>query len=551
MHALKNILNKSLPSFIFSLCWLAVNAQDKILETFIVHLSQPVYTVGESIRYKVYQTNFKSSSAHSTILFTNLHDQSGFLLNQQMLKLEDGMAHGLLEIPLTLKEGLYYLSFFSKWNLQFNDNDLYCIEIPIYSPLDSDTENYEIMEKSTPAVFDTVDSNLTLMLDNKTYPRSSQVNFDIASKVLMKGSLSVTVHAMHNLNTAPVTMNGPAYHQYEKTEHQTNILIEGRLIDPNSENPIFSDVISLYQVGSNKFLKASCKSGIVQIPYSNFSKSVTFQIFNMNPFETTIPDFELLIPGEKLLGLSTKKIVRNYQIANYLKTVAESIKIGEIFKPEEKESVQRVSSLSIPFKADKVYQMDKYHKIATLEEFMREVVAFARVDTENGQPTVRLKNRETNREFMEKPWYLVDGYLTRNERLVLSIPFKNLMRVEFFNTSSSILSQLDAIMIRSGLIIIYTNDNHLKSSCEALNNIFEFKGFAPESAVETLKKNEMNFRENPKFRHHLYWNPDISLNTKISFQTSELMGEYIIEVLGIDEKGGVQSTSTRFFVEFD
>jgi hypothetical protein len=152
---------------------------------------------------------------------------------------------------------------------------------------------------------------------------------------------------------------------------------------------------------------------------------------------------------------------------------------------------------------------------------------------------LRLKNSETQRFFMEKPWYLVDGFLTRDEAEVLKIPFKNLRRVEIFNTNRSILNQLDPVMIRAGMIAVYT-DNHLFGEELSQSNAITLKGYSKKISFEGSKIAPPAIaRENPDFSSVLYWNPDISLTSEVNleFITSDLMGEYVIEVQGFSFTG--------------
>ena len=154
---------------------------------------------------------------------------------------------------------------------------------------------------------------------------------------------------------------------------------------------------------------------------------------------------------------------RNESINNYLTNSRLSRKVHEIFEGRTLDSLQGKQFIPIPFKADKVYQMEKYQSMKTLEEFLKEIVIFSHVKEVDGKITVRLKNTETQLFFMEKPWYLVDGYLTRDEQLVLDIPFKYLTKVEIFNTNKSILGLLETVMIRSGLIAVYTDNYYLRN----------------------------------------------------------------------------------------
>jgi hypothetical protein len=195
--------------------------------------------------------------------------------------------------------------------------------------------------------------------------------------------------------------------------------------------------------------------------------------------------------------------------------------------------------------------MEKYQSMKTLEEFLREIVIYVDFIKKDGKTTVQLKNKQTQHFFMEKPWYLVDGYLTRDEEKVLSIPFKNLSRVEIFNTNNSILGQLESVMIRSGMIAVYTDNYYLKDQLETSNNIFDFQGYSISRdfvGVEKISSSEA--RENPAFEPLLYWNPtmDLKIETEAEFVTSDLLGNFIIRVEGITDDGQRLSGSKIFSV---
>ena len=128
------ILSKLFIAILFNGWFPIAFGQALIPENFYIHLNQPLYVVGETIWFKVYQTNFHEHDDHSKILYVNLHDKNGMLLLQQKLQLTDGLAHGSLDIPLTFQENHYYLTYFTKWNLQFGENSINCIEIPVFNP---------------------------------------------------------------------------------------------------------------------------------------------------------------------------------------------------------------------------------------------------------------------------------------------------------------------------------------------------------------------------------------------------------------------------------
>lgn len=531
-------------------------SQDSNPERFRVDLSQPIFLTGETIWYKINNTNYKDYDDHSKILYINIHDKTGILLQQQKLELTEGKVHGSFNIPLTWEEDLYFLTCFTKWNLQFGSDGLTAIKIPIFNAFeekeihDSDTSTVIISESNRNSGI----KSLSIELDEESYSRRQEVQVSIKSDHGLKDNLSITVHALRNLiDNPPNNFLQLKYEIEPQSQKEIFLEIEGLAIDPNTGSPISSDVFSLYKAGSNQFYKTSSKNGEIQIKVDDITNKATFQLFNMNPFQSTIPKFTLTTNGNQLLGIDSEnqELQRNNEIKKYLRNIKLNQKVIEIFNNRKTDSLQSKTFKAIPFNADKVYDIKKYQQLKTFEEFLKEIVIYTELQKEEDKTTVRLKNTETRRFFMEKPWYLVDGYLTRNEEAILKIPFSNLVRVEIFNTNKSILGQLETIMIRSGLIAIYTNNNYLKNSIEKEPNIFEFEGIKKaQEYSQNHNFSKPSSSQSPEFDYHLYWNPNVSSNQAINFFTSDLIGEYTICVEGIDENGQSLSATKKFTVNY-
>lgn len=529
-----------------------INSPEKIH----LHIDRPFYLIGETIWYKLYTINYHEQSDHSEIVYVNVHEKNGSLLIQQKLRLTEGKANGSIDIPLSWNEDFYYITCFTKWNLQFGNEGLSIHEIPVYNFSENE-------ESSSVIAMDQVDSieiqhqeNIKLDLTKKSYHRREKAIVKITNPDGLPGNCSVSIYSLVSLNDHKrniVFDSSVSYEVEAQDSKEKELTIEGRAMDPDSGNPVISALLSVYKVGSEKFYRTTSKEGIVRARIDDFNEKATFQLFNMNPYQPSTPDFKLKLTGEKLMGLENKYSPppRNERINNYLTNSRLSRKIHEIFEERTLDSLQGKQFVPIPFKADKVYQMEKYQSMKTLEEFLREIVIYVDFIKKDGNTTVRLKNKQTQHYFMEKPWYLVDGYLTGDEELVLSIPFKNLSRIEIFNTNNSILGQLETVMIRSGMIAVYTDNFYLKNITEEGDNIFEFKGFSiSKDFVGIAQLPSSEARENPNFNSLLYWNPNVELsnNSQMNFVTSDLLGNFIIRVEGITESGQRLSGSQTFSV---
>ena len=539
----------------------SANSQSNTPEKFMLHTDRQIYLTGETIWYKIYNTNFKELGDHSKVAYVNFHGKNGNLLIQQKVQLKEGEAHGFFDIPMAWKEDYYYITCFTKWNLNFENNEPAIKRIAVYNQYESGGKTKHV---NVVVHIDDKPGDFIIELQKPGFGRREEAGVRIATADGQKANISISIHSMHGFNSDEFSMMKDQINAINRSVHyraegqsskEQGLQIHGTVTDPESGRPVISDVLSMYKVGGDSFYRIASGDGNVQTSVKDLDGNAIFQLFNMNPYQTASPDFTLKFVGEKLYGLEKEQAFppRNEKINAYIKTASLSQKIHEIFDDAKYDSLLIRKITPFPFKADKVYQMEKFKSMKTLEEFIREIVIYAEVSEKDDKPTVRLKNSENQRFFMERPWYLVDGYLTRDEEQVLAIPFKNLTRVELYNTNKSILSQLESVMIRSGMIAVYTDNYYLKDQVEAARNIFTYNGFNAAKPFEGIPSATLAVsRENPVFESLLYWNPEVIINeaTQLEFVTSDLLGEYIIEVEGITEDGRKLSGSQIFFVSY-
>ena len=61
-------------------------AEENVPEKVDLYIDRSFYLTGETIWYKLYNTNYHDHSDHSEIMYVNVHEKSGGLLIQQKLK---------------------------------------------------------------------------------------------------------------------------------------------------------------------------------------------------------------------------------------------------------------------------------------------------------------------------------------------------------------------------------------------------------------------------------------------------------------------------------
>jgi len=132
----KNLLPKWVLfcTFLFSLFAFHLNAQtvrdyaDRLQkfgtslpqEEVFIHMDNSSYFLGDTIYYKAYVlTSDGKLSNLSGLLYVELLNQDGYLVERQKLKLKDGQAVGSVELLDTLYGGYYELRAYTRWQLNW------------------------------------------------------------------------------------------------------------------------------------------------------------------------------------------------------------------------------------------------------------------------------------------------------------------------------------------------------------------------------------------------------------------------------------------------
>lgn len=79
------------------------------------------YLAGESIWFKAYTLLDEKPTILSKVIYIDLLDPAGKVVDKKMLNLKDGTADGVLDIRTEMASGIYYLRCYTMWMLNFPD----------------------------------------------------------------------------------------------------------------------------------------------------------------------------------------------------------------------------------------------------------------------------------------------------------------------------------------------------------------------------------------------------------------------------------------------
>lgn len=90
-------------------------------EQIFVHMDNNCYFLGDTIYYKAYvqRSDSRKPSGVSGVLYADLYNQDGYLVERQQVEMKNGQCHGSFLLPDTLYSGFYELRAYTRWMLNW------------------------------------------------------------------------------------------------------------------------------------------------------------------------------------------------------------------------------------------------------------------------------------------------------------------------------------------------------------------------------------------------------------------------------------------------
>lgn len=118
-----------------------------VREKIYLHFDNTSYYLGEKLWFKAYAVSGQRELASlSKVLYVELLNQYGQLVERQLLKLEDGVAHGQLDISSDLLPGFYEVRAYTRWMRNFGDTNYFSRVFPFYAKSGEGSYNRELYQ---------------------------------------------------------------------------------------------------------------------------------------------------------------------------------------------------------------------------------------------------------------------------------------------------------------------------------------------------------------------------------------------------------------------
>ena len=519
-------------------------------DKIFVHLDKTFYVSGENIHFSIYFLN--REPVESGIVHVELLDSEDSIHINQILPVSNNTASGKFELPIELREGNYLFRCYTAWNINFGNDYMYYQILPIYNEwLTGSIDMQNIDLASIPDTEDTKSDNdqwiITLENKDPIHP-DERISLELQTRDQIPAYFSIAVFDLNLVQ--PVNMvefdeymvqltRRPGDGITIKYEPEKSIRIIGKILEQNTNDPVSSNVLSVYNRQEASFTRLKSKNGNFYYELPLFEGIIDLQVINMNPYQEKAPiiQIETLTSGIINEISPSQNLERTPDVDKYLYFSKLRRHINEVFYTSSTDSISLLSAPYFEFIPDKTYDMENYRYIKNVEDFVRQAVVNATSYKEGDSRKLKLHNSETKKYFMTKPWLMVDNYFIFDDSLVYNIPFSQLKRIDVFNTNQSIFQYFEPIMVQGGVIAVYTKNNFLASYIDKSPNIIKLKGLPENETVDISNTDKPGPDLEPMIHWEAQLNTDDRGHAEVSFQTNQVTGNCMIQVIGINENG--------------
>ncbi|MDR1369017.1 MAG: hypothetical protein LBJ72_02650 [Dysgonamonadaceae bacterium] len=535
---------------------LSLSSAETVHERVFVYTDKECYVAGEDIRMKfcVMTPDLKPSTL-SKVGYIEISDTQKPHL-QLKLALKNGSGSGKVKIASHIPSGIYELSGYTGYMRNEDAGVVFKRKIAILNPGQKPEPGRAVLlEGSLPVKIPSqTQGNIKIKTDKNTYREREQVVLSLEN--LSQGLSEIVVSVKRNdpfasiesvdndkwlrqVKTASGTLSGKWLPEYE------GHIVTGAFTD-NAERGIST---GLSVVGNKRGFVAG---------QTDFEKGIS-------SFYTT----EIYGPQEivtSVTNLATKELPNQLTVvspfANYLPESLPELQVqvdtnllsGRYLAAQLTPDSIDLSSQAVPesnyYTPTYHYDLNQYTRFPTLSETILEFVYTVKITKVNNERKFRVYSGEVDGFTSTNTLVLLDGIpVFEQENMVNYNPFL-LRKLEIFDGRYVYGDRV------YDCILSFTTHNQDLSSYQLGQGSLLFKYDFPFLPVPftTPDYSDENLRNSrkPDFRHTLYWNPEVKIETgkplDLSFYTSDLKGNFEVSVEGITSEGKMVSEKSCFEV---
>ncbi|MBL7698228.1 MAG: hypothetical protein JNK79_08725 [Chitinophagaceae bacterium] len=543
-----------------------VAGQEVVHEKMFVHTDRNYYHTGEIIWFKIYNVDgAKFTPADiSKIAYVEVIDSANKPVLQGKIALEGGRGNGSFTIPVNIPTGVYIFRGYTNWMKNFSSVYFFEKEIVVANAASGQRSFIFSGEKKPQKNSGSLVINAEP--DSRQYGKRKRVSITIntndANGKSLASDLSLSVYRLDSLvSQDPVDISSTLENASEP-ENPSDFpfppeykghFVSGKMLDRNTRMAskfvngyltVMDDANSFYNArtdakGNISFLVTKLNSADSIIVQTNSYYDREHQLEIESPF------FNQYSPRKSSLFTATTGFPST-MLEQSINAQATAVYYEDKLN---KFSFTRRDTTPFYYKEDMRYTLDDYTRFSKLEDVFREYVRPVDVSKRRGVFHLSVFNEVSRFIVDQEPLVLVDAVPVFDMNSLFAYdPLKvktiDIVTSKYFKSGAVFpgIISLRTYKGRTDGLLIDPNANVL--SYEIIQKHRDF--YSP----SYLRPGSGHL---PDFRSLLYWNPSVKTDNSgkaaVEFYTSDLDGEFIIQLNGTSAGGETGSVSTSITVK--
>ncbi|WP_165396034.1 hypothetical protein [Flavobacterium sp. J27] len=503
-------------------------------ESFFITSNDDCYLTGETLFYSIRIQNIKDTLTSKIAYLELVNKKQNNSIRQQKVVYNKNVS-GDIFLDTKLETGIYKLLVYTKKSLLQTETNYCEKEIVIINPYQS---NNVFFERNNELSTIETTKRINLLAQNQ-FKKRTLVTLNIPDSLCLNSSISVKKMDSLQLNKINQNAKNLKTKSYKKISNYNDIPeVRGKIISGQikSYDSIFNfeKGISLTTLDKNRKTKISKinpdGSFMFLLDDLTFSNQFLLQPLEATDnYEITIDstsfDYKSLTWNSNLtLNPDKREQINQRAIANQINVAYYSTKLDTIFEKKSKSSF-----FYDTYPNYQIVDLNNFTRFKTIQETITEILPGVTTRKKNNETQIFIINKKTNPKLNFPALVLLNGIIVQDLNVLFHFNCEKIDEIHIINDRYQLgLNQYDGIInfITKEYIL---NSNFSPYKLFEIPNLQEEKSYYKED-YSVSKKERL-----PDQRYHLYWNT--KPKNKISFYTSDVIGNYVIEINFMDKEG--------------
>ena len=535
---------------------IGVNEATQLVEKIALFTDRETYTVNEDILFSAFNVSSPAlrNADWSNILYIELiaPDGEAFARRKYVFSL-DGTT-GTLKIPSSVLTGNYYLRAYTRWMRDYSPYNYFYKMVTVINPFRGELMEPQGISGNEIIPAPTVSSaDFNLKTNKRIFTKREQVSLEISGTSVgdYVDKLVVSVIPKGTENQLIPKLAGQKGQKFSPDfiPETRGLSISGKVVNAADSVPMPFTLVGLTIFKENPENQNVLTNENGQFFFDLSKLKGEYEIFisaksneNKNPLIFVDNDFstqKIELPYVSLdLSEESKKIYQSLAFNSQMQTLYMQQKVEFELKSFSSDS-------TFYGKPDFVLKLDKYIVLPSVKDYIYELMPQLGVRHDGKRTTLKVLGVYSDLTLSD-PLVLVDMVPIFDIDRVLELQPDKIERIEVVT-----VPYVRGDIIFGGIVSFFSKKGDLAGI--DLPSVGRFITYEMLSSNLAQKAPDTQNQRIPDLRNCLYWNPNLKLKgtepSKISFNTGDSAGDYLIVVRGIDQTGKLKIATEEIKVE--